>query len=100
MAASEMTIARKVCIILFSSGRLLMADLPISQGPSHPSIQMSQMSDTGAGVTLVLVSVAGLKIESLKLIELLLYYFNYIETINMLKIIIIGIIMPKRSSKS
>jgi hypothetical protein len=37
-----------------------MADLPISQKPVQPSRQVTQIPDTGDGVTLFLVSVAAL----------------------------------------
>jgi hypothetical protein len=38
-------------------------------------MQVTQMPDTGAGVTLVVVNVAALKLGLLKLIEHLLFHF-------------------------
>ena len=39
----------------------LSAERPISHGPSHPSTQVTQMPEPGAGSTLVVVNVAALR---------------------------------------
>ena len=48
------------------TSRPLRADRPISQGPSHPSKQVTQRPETGATSTLVVVKVAALRFGLLR----------------------------------